>query len=378
MKEILIGIRNFLISIFYKLILRKILFLVDPENIHEKTIRFCQFFGRYSILRGLTSLLFFYSNPMLEQNILGIKFSNPIGLAAGFDKDAVLTDFLPSLGFGFAEVGSITGEPCAGNPRPRLWRLKRSKGIVVYYGLQNEGCKKTSERLKNKNFAIPIGISIAKTNNKNTVETWAGIKDYLKAFEQFTDIGDYFILNISCPNTFGGEPFQDSGRLDLLLTEIDKIKTKKPIFLKISPDLTESEIDDIINVSKRHRVDGFICTNVTNNRENKRIIDKIIPENGGISGKVVEELSNNLISYIYKKTRGRFVIIGCGGIFSAKDAYRKIKLGANLVELITGMIFEGPQLINEINRGLVRLLKQDGFINISQAIGAGYKLNVKV
>jgi len=373
MKEILITLRNCLFRISYKLIVRSALFLIDAEDIHEKTIRFCQFFGKYSILRGLTSLLFFYSNPILEQKIHGIKFSNPIGLAAGFDKNALLTDILPSLGFGFVEVGSITGEPCEGNPRPRLWRLEKSKGLIVYYGLKNEGCEKISEKLKNKNFRIPIGISIAKTNSKNIVETEAGIKDYLKAFKHFTDTGDYFTINISCPNTFGGEPFNDPEKLNLLLSEIDKVETKKPIFLKISPDLIKSEIDDIINVSQCHRVDGFICTNVTENRSNKKIIDKIVPKNGGISGKAVEELSNNLISYIYKKTRGKFVIIGCGGVFSAKDAYKKIKLGANLVELITGMVFEGPQLISEINQGLVRLLKKDGFTNISQAVGAGYR-----
>jgi dihydroorotate dehydrogenase len=400
MKEILITIRNSLIRISYKLIIRNILFLTDPEYIHDKTIQLCQFFGRYSILRGIASLLFFYSNPVLNQEIRGIKFPNPIGLSAGFDKDALLTNILPCLGFGFAEVGSITGEPCEGNPKPRLWRLEKSKGLVIYYGLKNEGCEKISKRLKTelplpkvekkefsltmeakvkkrtkssspiKKFKIPIGTSIAKTNNKNTAETDKGIKDYLKAYKCFTDIGDYFTINISCPNAFGGAPFSDPERLNLLLNEIDKIGTKKPIFLKVSPDLSESEIDNIISISKSHRIDGFICTNLTKDRNNKKIIDKVLPENGGISGKVVEELSNNLISYVYKKTQGKFIIIGCGGVFSAEDAYKKIKLGANLVELITGMIFEGPQLISEINQGLVRLLKKDGFTNISQAVGA--------
>jgi len=371
MKENLITVRNCIIRICYKLIVRPTLFLTDAEDVHDKTVRFCQFFGKYNILRGLTSLLFFYSNPILEQKIRGIKFSNPIGLAAGFDKNALLTDILPSIGFGFAEVGSITGESCDGNPKPRLWRLKKSKGLIVYYGLKNEGCERISERLKNKKFRIPIGTSIAKTNSKDTVETERGIQDYVKAFKCFVDIGDYFTINISCPNAFGGEPFNDPEKLNLLLTEIDKIETKKPIFLKIPPDLSEPEIDGIINISKNHRIDGFICTNLTKDRNNEKIIDKIVPEKGSISGKPVEELSNNLISYIYKKTRGKFIIIGCGGVFSTEDAYEKIKLGANLVELITGMVFEGPQLISEINQGLARLLKKDGFSNISQAIGIG-------
>lgn len=372
MRNRIFYLRNHIIGLVYRNIVKQILFKFDPETVHDRMINLGKFLGSFYITRLLIRLIYYYSNNKLEQTILGVKFSNPIGLSAGFDKDAVLTDILPCVGFGFEEVGSITGEPCEGNPKPRLWRLKKSKSLVVYYGLKNEGCEKISRRLKNKSFKIPIGISIAKTNNPKTIETNAGINDYVKAFNKFTDIGSYFTINISCPNAFGGQPFTDAKKLDKLLIQIDKIHTKKPIFLKISPDLNNENIDAIIKVASQHNIHGFICANLTKKRDNKRIIDDV-PEKGGMSGKVVEDLSNKLIKYVYSKTKGKFIIIGCGGVFSAKDAYKKIKLGASLVQLITGMIFEGPQLISNINLDLVKLLEKDGFNNISEAIGINSK-----
>ena len=364
---------NEVIRFLYKKILQPICFQIDPETVHDRMVLFGQFLGNCVVLRKLTGFLFAYANGKLEQKILGIRFKNPIGLGAGFDKNAQLCDILSSVGFGFAEVGSITGEPCEGNPKPRLWRLKKSKSLVVYYGLKNDGCEVLSKKLAQKKFRIPIGINIAKTNSPNTVDIEQGIADYAKAFGKFTEIGSYFTINISCPNAYGGLPFTGSGNLDKLLIKIDKIPTKNPIFLKLSPDLSKAEIDKIIKVSSRHRVHGFVLTNLTKNRINKKIQEPVPSSEGGISGKVVENLSNKLISYIFKKTEGKFVIIGLGGVFSAEDAYKKIKLGASLVQLITGMIYEGPQVISEINMGLVKLLERDGYTNISQAIGADNK-----
>ncbi len=356
-----------ILKFFYKNLLKKILFLRDPEKVHNRFIKIGKFLGDNSLFRKLIKSLFYYENKKLEQSILGIKFSNPVGLAAGFDKDAELTDILPSLGFGFEEVGSITGEFCPGNPKPRLWRLKKSKALVVYYGLKSLGRKRIFLKLKHKQFRIPIGISIARTNIKKTVPLQAGIDDYVNSFRTFSGVGDYFTINISCPNTCGGEPFTNSSNLDKLLDELDKIYTKHPIFLKLSPDLSNSELDRIIELSYRHRIHGFICSNLSKKRNFK--LEENIPKNGGISGKVVEDKANNMIKYLYSKTKGNFVIIGVGGIFSAEDAYKKIKLGSSLVQLITGMVFEGPQLIKEINRGLVRLLEEDGFSNISEVVG---------
>lgn len=370
MKESIISIRNKCIRVAYQQILKRIYFRIDPERVHDTMTTVGQTLGRYAIMRGLTRLAFSYANPKLEQTVEGIRFANPVGLAAGFDKDAVLTDIIGAVGFGFEEVGSITGEKCEGNPRPRLWRMKKSKGLVVYYGLKNAGCDSIAKRLKGKRFSMPIGTSIAMTNDRSTATREAGVADYAKAFRSFVDIGDYFTINISCPNTCGGEPFTAPDALDALLTVIDTIPTKKPIFLKLSADLPVEQIDRIIDVSDRHHVNGFICTNLTKKRGTEHIKDDDVPEYGGMSGKPVRDLSDAMIAHIYKKTGGKYTIIGCGGIFSAKDAYRKIALGATLVQMITGMIFEGPQVISEINQGLVQMLQADGFKTITEAVGS--------
>lgn len=365
--------RNWIIQKKYKWILKPIFFKFDPENIHDWMSDFLHFVGKYAVTRKIVSFCFNYSNPVLEQNILGINFKNPIGLSAGFDKNATLIDIMPSLGFGFTEVGSITGKPCLGNPKPRLWRLKKSKSIIVYYGLKNDGCETISKKLNDKKFTFPVGINIAKTNCKETVDIAVAISDYFKTYKAFASIGDYITINISCPNAFGGQPFTDIVKLDALLQKIMSIPKTKPIFLKIAPDISEKEIDEIIAAAIKFDLDGFICTNLTKDRINPKIKNKIkdeLPtENGGLSGKIVEDLSNDMIKKIYKKTHGKFVIIGSGGIFNAENAYRKIKLGASLLELITGMIFEGPQVISDINLGLIKLLKADGYKNISEAIG---------
>lgn len=357
----------------YKNIAKPIFFHIDPEKVHDTMIFLGKFLGSNIITRSLTSIFFNYSNKKLEQDILGINFKNPIGLAAGFDKNASIVKILPSVGFGYAEVGSITGESCEGNPKPRLWRLKKSAGLVVYYGLKNDGCAKIAKKLKNEKYTVPIGVSIAKTNSRQTAKKEAGIHDYVKAFSMLKDIGSYITINISCPNAFGGQPFTKAEDLDDLLTEIEKIPCSKPIFLKLTPDLSAKELDALIHVCDNHRIGGFICTNLTKDRTNeevkKHLKDSNIKMVGGISGRPIKELSIKLIDYIYKKTKRRYIIIGCGGVFSAKDAYEKIKAGASLIQLITGMIFEGPQLISEINQGLVTLLKKDGYKNISQAVG---------
>lgn len=370
MLTLIIKFRNSIFGFLYRNIFKKIFFLFDAENVHDFFTVTGKILGSNFLTRGITS--FFFNNPdlkILNQKIHGVHFKNPIGLSAGFDKNAELTKIIPEVGFGFEEIGSITGESCTGNAKPRLWRLKKSQALVVYYGLKNDGCEKISEKLKNRKFKIPIGVNVAKTNCKASADTEAGIADYVKAYRHFLHIGDYFTINISCPNTFGGEPFHDGEKLDKLFTTLEKYPTKKPVFIKISPDLSDSQIDDILKVSKKHHVSGFICTNLTKKRENLKILDEKVPKDGGISGKAVEELANKMIATLYKKSKGKYIIIGCGGVFSAQDAYKKIRLGASLIELITGMIFQGPQLISEINLELAELLKKDGFKNIKDAVG---------
>lgn len=367
-----------MLSLLYRKVLKPIFFLADPESVHDRMTGLGNFLGRHSVTRKITSSFFDYENESLEQTIAGIKFRNPIGLAAGFDKNAELAQIIPMVGFGFEEVGSITGEPCSGNPRPRLWRLKKSESLLVYYGLKNDGAVSISEKLKNSlkienyKLKIPLGISIAKTNCAATADEEVGIKDYLKAYRTFVEaeVGDYFTINISCPNAFGGEPFTTPEKLDRLLSVIRRVPSGKPIFIKMPAEISNEMLDGLIEAARRYHIAGFISTNLAKSRENEAIVDSFVPENGGMSGKVVRELSDKQIEYIYKKCGKEFVIIGCGGVFTAEDAYRKIKLGASLIQMITGMIYHGPQVVKEINCGLVNLLHKDGFSNISEAVGA--------
>ncbi len=355
--EPVIKIRNKIFALAYRNIFKPVAFAIDPEKVHDWATLVGRFLGSNPITRAFTRLMFDYSHPSLEQEVLGIHFKNPIGLSAGFDKNAQLTALMPCVGFAYEEVGSITGEPCEGNPKPRLWRHKDLKSIRVYYGLLNDGCEKIAARLQKARFTSPVGISIAKTNNPETCETDAGIEDYVKAFKAFAHIGAYTTVNISCPNAYGGQPFTDAKKLKALLQELDKIPTKKPVFLKLSPDLSEGELNEILDISRAHRIDGFVCTNLTKKHHFG---------DGGLSGKAVEALANAQIRTVYQKMKGKTVIIGCGGIFSAEDAYAKLKAGASLLQLITGMIYEGPQLISEINQGLVELMKKEGVSSVSE------------
>ena len=377
MKESSINLRNALFGGFYKFLCKPIFFAMDPEKVHDRMLVVGQMLESNPVTRGLTKVFFGYSNKMLEQNIKGIKFRNPIGLAAGFDKNAQMPRLYEACGFGHGEIGSITGEPCEGNPKPRLWRLKKSQGLVVYYGLKNKGAEVIAKKLEGKEFSVPVGVSIAKTNCKVTADKQAGIDDYVKAHRTMIDTGDYATINISCPNAHGGEPFSKPEDLDALLTAIEEVPTEKPIFIKLAPDHTHDEIDSIIEVADRHKIAGFVCTNLTKDRKNesimKKVIDSDVPDKGGISGMPVRDLSTEVVSHIYKKAGEKYVIMGCGGVFSAKDAYEKIKAGASLIQMITGMIFVGPQLMSDINRGLVKLLKQDGLANISDAVGLNHK-----
>lgn len=379
-KRFIAGSEHFI----YTRALRPIFFKFDPESVHEFVVNGGSLIGDSKIVQFLCRVLVRYENPMLEQNILGIKFDNPVGVSAGFDKNATLTNILGPLGFGFEEVGSITGEKCDGNQKPRMWRLIKSRSIIVWLGLNNDGAEEISKRLKNVKFSLPVGLSFAKTNSKDCIDTESSINDYLKSYKLFSDIGSYVTINISCPNAFGGEPFSDSEKLEMLLRELSKLPKKKPIFIKFSPDMTIEQTDALLKVCDRYSVDGIISSNLRHVSEGEleRPVDvanplRVIPEEykekyrgkGNLSGKPVEHLSNRMISHIYREYGDRFVIIGTGGIFTAEDAYRKIRHGASLVQMVTGLVFEGPLVGAQINRGLVELLRRDGFKHISEARG---------
>lgn len=363
------------IRVLYKNVLKPFYFKLDPEFVHDRMIFAGRILGSNIITKSLVSILFNYENKMLEQEVCGIRFRNPVGLSAGFDKDANLVSILPSVGFGFMEVGSVTLNSYEGNPKPRLVRLKKSKGLIVNYGLKNIGVDKIISKLQNsksKNRDFKIAISIAKTNSKETVDPNLGVLDYYECQKMLleSNSGDFYVINISCPNAFGGEPFTTSERLNMLLEKLMSLDISKPIFVKMPINLLWEDFKKLLEVIVKYNIQGVVIGNLTKVRDPNLIKDEILENTkGGISGKPTEDLCNNLISKTRKAYKDRLVIIGVGGIFSAQDAYEKIKRGASLVELITGMIFEGPQLIGEINKGLVELLKKDGFNNIQEAIG---------
>lgn len=359
----------------YQHILKPFFFRCDPEWVHDQVCAIGERLGRSRITRRLTHKMCAFSDPRLEQEILGVRFPNPIGLTEGFDKNAHLTQITPSVGFGYEIVGSVTADPCEGNAKPRLWRLPKSKGLVVYYGLKNDGVGEIRHRLSSKKSTIPLGVSIAKTNSRHTIETLAGVEDYVRGFMAMKDLGDFHVINISCPNAYGGEPFSDAKRLEQLLTALDSVHSNKPLFLKIAVDLTTAELDALISVMDRHRVQGIILSNLTKKYDRTEVVqDEIrIGMRGGISGRPTYEASNALIAHAYLEAGDRYVIIGAGGVFTAQDAYEKIQQGASLVQLATGMIFEGPQLIGEINLGLVELMHRDGFESIREVVGSGHR-----
>lgn len=361
----------------YRKVLKPILFMQKPDPIHGLFLNTGKILQRSLVARKIIADIWSYQNPaFLAQTVAGINFKNPVGLSAGFDKNFELPPILKSIGFGFMEGGSLTFRECIGNPRPWFYRLPKSKSLVVYAGLANEGVTQIIKRVKGyksetfKDF--PLNMSVAKTNSPTTCKENDGVADYvgsLKALNK-AGIGSIITLNISCPNAFGGEPFTTPNTLEHLLAEVDKVGLEIPVFIKMPSHLSWKEFSELLKVAEKHNITGLTISNLAKDRKKAKLADDLPDSvNGNLSGKPTWGLSNDLIRQAYKKYGDRFVIIGVGGIFSAEDAYTKIRFGASLVELITGMIFEGPQLIGEINLGLVELLKRDGLVNISQAIG---------
>ena len=385
----IVGIRNFILKLLYK-ITRPIIFLMDPEDAHYSMKRIGIALGSTNVTKWLTSLLYDYNDDALKTTVDGVKYRNPIGLSAGFDKDGELTKIYPSLGFGLAELGSITGEICPGNPGKRLFRMIKSKAIVVWYGLNNMGAEKLSKNLSNQDFGrLRVGINAALTNQTSNFDLDAAVKDYVKTMTLFKDIGDYFTINISCPNTQEGEPFVIRENLDALLTAVnEQIRpiTRKPIYVKLAADMSIEEIDIIVDACTDHKMDGFVCTNLAKPEFNSEhrpeeypTTQGLLPKGkGAMSGLPLQRISTDVIRHVYRKTQGKMTIIGVGGIFTAKDAYEKITSGANLCHMITTMIFDGPQNISEINRGLVKLLKADGFNSVAEAVGSRNPLPTNV
>lgn len=366
-----------LISLFswiYLHIIKPLFFLFDPEIVHDFVSIQAETIGNFKSLNNSISRLFSKKHIILKQKIAEITFEGPIGLAAGFDYEAKNVKILPSLGFGFNTVGTITNLEYEGNPKPRLGRLPKSKSLMVYKGFKNRGATWTAEKLKNQTFKAPLGISIGKSNRPEINTQEKAIEDIVRAFKVFENSGvknSYYELNISCPNLFGQVTFYPPENLDDLLAAVDILRLKKPVFIKMPISETARSVQNMLNVIVRHRVAGVIIGNLQKNRKNDSLIRSEVAKfkKGNFSGFPTQKRSDELIKLTFRHTKGKLIIIGCGGVFSADDAYRKIKLGATLVQLITGLIYEGPFLVAQINKELPRLLKEEGYKNISEAIG---------
>jgi len=363
----------------YKNIAKPLLFTLPPDGVHRSLIATGSVIQRSSLLRSaLHGAWAAKPNERLRQTVHGITFANPVGLSAGFDKNIELAPLIKAVGFGFMEGGTITRLPYAGNERPWFYRLPKTKSLVVHVGLANQGActilRRVAHYPRDTFTNFPLNISVGVTNGVHgaTVASMVGDCAQTVAAVQQNGHASLVTINISCPNIYAGQAFTHPTNLELLLARIDSLNLTLPVFLKMPADLDLDAFDALLRVAARHSVAGITVANLTKNRSH--LADELPAHvHGGLSGKPTFALSNKLIKHTYRTYGDRFTIIGVGGIFSAKDAYEKIKCGATLVALITGMIFEGPQLIGRINRELAELLAADGFASIQEAVGSGVK-----
>jgi dihydroorotate dehydrogenase len=356
----------------YRLLLRPLLFRIDPERAHHLTLWFLQRLAQASSRQQRWPRWQPFEHAALQTQVAGLRFPNPIGLAAGFDKSATAVAAFPTLGFGFVEIGTVTPRPQVGNPLPRLFRLPADEAVINRMGFNNDGATVVARRLKMAPRRIPIGVNLGK-NADTPIEQ--ACTDYRRCLEELYDVGDYVVINVSSPNTPGLRELQAHANLRALLSGVQGCNQllaqarqvqPRPVFVKIAPDLEPGALADIVEVVHTCALDGIIATNTTLGREG---LMTATFEPGGLSGRPLRHRSTEVIRYVYRCARGRLPIIGVGGILSAEDAYEKVCAGASLVQLYTGLIYRGPSLPQRINAGLVRLLQRDGLTHLSEAVG---------
>ena len=335
----------------YKFLIKPILFLFDPEWVHHAVFYLLKVIHRIPGMGSMIRGLYHIKDQRLERKLFGLTFPNPVGLAAGFDKDAKLYQELSNFGFGFIEIGTLTPKPQPGNPKKRLFRLPEDNGLINRMGFNNQGVVEAIERLK-KNNGVLIGGNIGK--NKITPNDEA-VSDYVQCFEALFPHVDYFVVNVSSPNTPNLRALQDKEPLQHLLQTLKDLNLKrnspKPILLKIAPDLIDDQLLDIIDIVTTVKIDGVIASNTTLSREG--LISSNKSEMGGLSGKPVAERSTEVIRFLHEKSNNAFPIIGVGGIHSSEDAINKLNAGASLIQLYTGFVYEGPGLIKKINKAIL-------------------------
>jgi len=343
----------------YKILVKPILFLFNPEFIHHLIFRIIKLASYILFKLTVWNKIYRVNDKKLKRELFGLTFDNPVGLAAGFDKDAKLFDELATFGFGFIEIGTLTPLAQAGNPKPRLFRLPEDHSLINRMGFNNGGVEDAVKRLKKRKTKIIIGGNIGK--NKVTPNDEA-VKDYVITFEALFDYVDYFVVNVSSPNTPGLRELQEKEpltKLLLRLQELNDAKSKrKPLLLKIAPDLTNEQLDDIVSIVVETNLDGLIATNTTIDRNGLKTAEKRLKAigNGGVSGQAVKKRSTEVIRYISEKSNKSFPIIGVGGIHCAEDAIEKLKAGASLIQIYTGFVYEGPSIVKKINQGILKHL----------------------
>ncbi len=343
----------------YRYLIKPLLFLFNPEFIHHFIFNLIKLASYIPFKLKAWDSIYRIKDERLKRTVFGLTFDNPVGLAAGFDKDAKLFNELSSFGFGFIEIGTLTPLAQSGNPKPRLFRLPQDESLINRMGFNNGGVEDAVNRLKYRHTGIIIGGNIGK--NKLTPNSEAA-KDYELSFEALFDYVDYFVVNVSSPNTPGLRELQEKEPLTKLLLKLQELNSKKenrkPILLKIAPDLTDNQLDDIIQIVIDTKLDGLIATNTTIDRSGLKTSENELERigNGGVSGKAVKNRSTEVIKYISEKSNQSFPIIGVGGIHSAEDAIEKLKAGASLVQIYTGFVYEGPSIVKKINKGILNSL----------------------
>jgi dihydroorotate dehydrogenase len=340
----------------YKHLIRPILFSIDPEKVHHLVVRLLKVFFSIPGNRKLTKWMMTVDDPRLKRTVFGLEFSNPVGIAAGFDKNAEVFNELSAFGFSHIEIGTVTPKGQPGNPKPRLFRLPKDEGLINRMGFNNLGLDAAIEKLKNRKSNVIIGGNIGKntaTPNSSAVE------DYVKNFEGLFDYVDYFVVNVSCPNISDLKELQDQDALMLILNRLQEINNRKPIrkpiLLKVSPDLNEGQLDEVIDIVRLTKIDGVVATNTTITRYTLKYEKEnaLKAGNGGLSGLPIRDRSTEVIRYLAEKSGKAFPIIGVGGIMRAEDALEKINAGADLVQIYTGFIYQGPSLAKQINKLLL-------------------------
>jgi dihydroorotate dehydrogenase len=355
-------------SIYEKLV-RPVLFGVSAETAHEIGIDALRI-GLGSEFAQRVAAKRFAAESAGEVDLFNLKFKNPLGIAAGFDKNGVVVNQLASLGFGFVEVGTVTFHPQKGNDKPRLFRLPEDKALINRLGFNNDGAEKVADRLGRLDRKCIVGINIGKNKDVPNEEA---TENYLESFELVHKAADYIAVNISSPNTPNLRELQRSENLEELLRalqERNRELSAKPLLVKIAPDLSEGEIESIVDACIRFNISGVVATNTTVSREGLKARDAASIGAGGLSGKPIAIRSNEVISSIYRYSKGRLPIVGVGGIFTAADAFEKIAAGASLLQAYTGFVYRGPAFVREVNSGLAAILKERGFPNIESAVGS--------